>query len=253
MGELIQLRIPGHRLKWIGAIPEARRLHLVLLFLSHSLFLWMFLSSESLERGLDAGRFGSFSSSDAMKLSGYRFASQWRHGMTGNSPLYMPGFFLVSAATWIWAFNRRPRQLILEGVCSAAAAGCVAWAGWSVGAARVIQGFESAFQTVNRGDTLPPSVAGIAVAFYTLFTWTIGMISSQRALARRSLLPMLLPVGLTLVLAQVRPWTVNDFTTLWLQRAADGEGVALLSLIAIPVLGILMVLYQFRKLPGLFR
>jgi hypothetical protein len=55
-------------------------------------FLWMFLAVAPLE---SLGDSGGFSGTDLSRVAAtsYRFAADWRHGMAGNSPLYMPGFF----------------------------------------------------------------------------------------------------------------------------------------------------------------
>ena len=57
---------------------------------AQALFLWMFLSADPLEQV-------------APSAAAWRFASDWRHGMAGNSWLYMPGFFATAAALWLYA------------------------------------------------------------------------------------------------------------------------------------------------------
>jgi hypothetical protein len=76
---------------------------LALLTAANAAFLWMFLSTDPLEqmaaeiqatRGLPAA--------DA-----FQFAAAWRHGMAGNSWVFMPGFFVTAAAVWLHARHAR--------------------------------------------------------------------------------------------------------------------------------------------------
>lgn len=99
-----------------------RRVHLVLLLLpsllAQTLFLWMFFSAARIEQTV---RLGSCSHArgvrdDAdrrarLEFLADRFAAQWRHGMAGNSPLYMPGFFALGVTTWLWSIGRPLRRL----------------------------------------------------------------------------------------------------------------------------------------------
>jgi hypothetical protein len=57
---------------------------------------------------------------------------------------------------------------------------------------------------------------------------------------------MWIPIPLNLVLANIRPWTVSDFTSQWVSDLAHGGSVAIVSTIAIPVLGALLVAHQLR-------
>jgi hypothetical protein len=50
---------------------------------------------------------------------------------------------------------------------------------------------------------------------------------------------------MAVLLAWVRPWTVDDFVALWIGRATAGDVVALVSAAAIPVLAASFVLTEW--------
>jgi hypothetical protein len=86
---------------------RANRLRATSLWLAlvaaNAFFLWMFLSVVHLEApGNVAG-----GANDTLHLEAVlQFAADWRHGMAGNSPIYMPGFFALAAAAWYWTRNQ---------------------------------------------------------------------------------------------------------------------------------------------------
>lgn len=171
------------------------------LFAACLLFFWMFLAADPLERA-----------------GAVAYAALWRHGMAGNSPLYMPGFFAVAVAAWWWSHARRLSRLWIEGSAVVIAA-CV------VAAALVPS----------------PSLRAVVHATYTLITWTIFVVCCRRALARRSWRP-LWPVPLmTLGLVAIRTWTLDDVRTIWYERLLNGDAAAVASSLAIPFLVIWML------------
>src|SRR5262245_50841691 len=89
----------------------------VFLFLAEALFLWMFLATEPLELLVDGGRLSASQNTDKnadLAAAAYQFAARWRHGMAGNAPLYMPGFFAVALTAWPWALRRSVAQMAVE-------------------------------------------------------------------------------------------------------------------------------------------
>jgi hypothetical protein len=206
----------------------------------------MFLSAESLELMADRDRILGLPGEDVRFLA-YQFAAKWRHGMAGNSWLYMPGFFAVALAGWHWARSQPMRQLWLLGLALALLADLSARLLAPSGASLVIQAFESESGVLCHGAAATPSWRGSFMGLYTLITWCSFVIGSQQALSRRSLRPLVLAVVLTVVLALIRPWTVGDFTELWLQALLDGNQVAIVSLLAIPALAALLVGYQAKE------
>ncbi len=218
------------------------------LFLSQILFLWMYFSSESVEQLARLGRTGI----PAAASTADEFAARWRHGMAGNSPLYMPGFFLTALFTWLWALGRRLSRVSIGGVALMLLAAVVAGFLAPMGAVRALRGFEEATGVRCQGATFALTVRGAGAAVFTLFTWEMGMICVQLSIARRSILPMWPAIVLNLVLARIRPWTVGEFTSQWLRDSLQGRLVALLSLLAVPALAAFMVLHQLSR-SGVFR
>jgi hypothetical protein len=225
-------------------------LKLILVYLSFTLFQWMFLSAECLELMADSDRILGPPGENA-RFVAYQFAAHWRHGMAENSWLYMPGFFAVALAGWHWAVGQPMRRLWLQGLALALAADLSARLLAPAGALLVIQGFEHKTGFLCQGAVATPSLRGSLVGLYTLITWCSFVIGSQRALSRRSLRPLLLTVILTLALALIRPWTVGDFTGCWLRAVLDGNKIAIVSLLAIPALAALLVCYQIQDKRGL--
>ena len=220
-------------------------LKLPLVYLAFTLFQWMFLSAESLELMADSDQIRGTQGENA-KLLAYQFAASWRHGMAGNSWLYMPGFFAAALAGWYWALARPRWRLWFQGFALVLLADLSARLLAPTGASLVIQAFENSSGFLCHGATPTPSLKGSFIGLYTLITWCSFVIGSQRALSRRSLRPFALAVILAVALARIRPWTVGDFTELWLQALHDGNPVAIVSLLAIPVLAALLVVYQIQ-------
>jgi hypothetical protein len=205
-------------------------LKIILLVLSEALFLWMFFAADPLEQLAATGAFGNGSET---RQAAFAFAASWRHGMAGNSPLYMPGFFAVAVAVWLWldgvtAVNARRYFGAL--VAAALIAVVTAAAGRSL----VLSAFEDATGLSALGPVPAAGVSAVFLGFYTLLTWTVFVVGCRLALHWRTLLPLIPVVPMTAALAVLRPWTVDDFTNIWWHRAAAGDLVAVISLIMIP-------------------
>lgn len=209
------------------------------LFAACLLFFWMFLAADPLEQLAAADRFAG-AVPDAQELA-RSYAALWRHGMAGNSPLYMPGFFAVAATAWWWSHAKRVSRMWVEGSavmwCALAFAAIVSTAVDD----RVLAAFEQRFALRHKGAAPFPSMWAAAAAAYTLATWTIFVVSCRHALARRAWRP-LWPVPLmTLGLVAIRTWTLDDVQTIWIQRLLNGHPAAVASTAAIPILVIVML------------
>lgn len=181
---------------------------------AQTLFLWMFLSVDPLEQA-------------APSAAALRFASDWRHGMAGNSWLYMPGFFATAAAVWLHArTDVRPATAAkrLAGLCALAA--LAAALGSRAGARMAAADFELATRTGLPALLPHPSAIGAARGLYTLATWSVFVLACRRALGHWTWRPFVVPAIMAAALTLVRPWTVDEFTTLWLDRVAAGDPVA---------------------------
>jgi hypothetical protein len=204
---------------------------------AQAVFLWMFLASDPLEQLAAAGAFGP---DPDVRDAAFAFAAAWRHGMAGNSLLYMPGFFAVAAASWIWSETSAPRGST-RFAASVLAALAAAWACTAPGAAAVIAGFGR--QTVPAAVTIPaPQPYAIAAGLYTLLTWSAFVIGARLSLVRRSMVPLLPVPVLTAGLVALRPWTVDEFASTWARRSADGDPVAVVSALAVPTLAACLAL-----------
>ena len=80
---------------------------------------------------------------------------------------------------------------------------------------------------------------------YTLLTWTAFVVGCWFARHRRTFVPLIVVVPLTAGLVALRPWTVDDFTTEWWRRLADGDMVAIASAVMVPTLAA----YLYRRTP----
>jgi hypothetical protein len=209
-------------------------------------FLWMFFAAATLERTADLGWISVSGSRDARAIA-YEFAARWRHGMSGNSPLYMPGFFAVALASWFWCDKKSLLRMLLEGFTLLAVAAVCAAVLARYAAPRIVSDFsEQAGVSISRFSTAGTGIAW-AQGIYSLLTWTTVIIASRWSIKLRSPKPLLIPFVLNLILAFVRPWTVADLTSQWLNEALDGEPTAVISLLLVPILSAFLGWVELRK------
>jgi hypothetical protein len=210
------------------------------------LFLWMFFAAATLERTADLGGLTAPPGKDARALA-YEFAARWRHGMAGNSPLYMPGFFAAAVAIWFWSAGRSLTRMLIEGALLIGAASVCAAVLAPYTSTRILEGF-----VAQKGVTVSHvASSGTWIAYaqgvYSLLTWGTVIIASRWSIKLRSVKPMVIPLALNLVLALVRPWTVADFTSQWLQQTLDGETVAVISSLLVPIIAGVMAWVELRS------
>jgi hypothetical protein len=192
----------------------------VLVVATQAIFLWMFLAADPLEQA-------------GASESALRFASDWRHGMTGNSFLYMPGFFATAAALWLYD-GSGDRRLVAARLLALCVIALVAAALAAAPGARMAAGdFEAATRAVLPAVLPRPSILGAVRGLYTLATWSAFVLACRTALEERTWRPFVLPAIMAVGLALIRPWTVDDFTTLWKDRVAAGDPVACASAAAV--------------------
>ena len=209
------------------------RWRLAALLAADVFFLWMFLAAAPLEQMAEAGRL--IPDGPSTRDSAYAFAASWRHGMSGNSPLYMPGFFALALAVWFWVRPTGLSRLLVERMASLLAAAMIGWMLAPAGARSAVGSFGEATQIVWSGAIPRPSIQAVAAGAYTALAWTAFVAGSRLALARRSLVYLLPVPVLTIGLGVVRPWTVDDFVSFWIAQSAAGDVVATLSWLAIPI------------------
>ncbi len=208
-------------------------------------FLWMFFAAATLERTADLGWISASPGRDARAVA-YEFAARWRHGMAGNSPIYMPGFFAVAIAVWFWCKGKGLLRMLAEGLSLLAAAAVCAALLAPYTASRILSDFVA--QEGFNVSHASPSGSWIAWAqgVYSLLTWSTVIIASRWSIKLKSPKPLLVPLGLNLILALVRPWTVADFTSQWVTQALDGEPVAVISFLLVPVISGFLAWVELR-------
>jgi len=210
------------------------------------LFLWMFFAASTLERTAELGGISAPPGQDA-RAAAYEFAAKWRHGMAGNSPLYMPGFFAVAIAIWFWCAGRSLPRMLAEGailICAASvcAALLAPFAAPPILDDFVAQGGFTVSQATSSG-TWVASAQGV----YSLLTWSTVVIALRLSVRLRSPKPLLIPLVLNVVLAFVRPWTVVDFTSRWVRQTLDGETAAVISFLLVPIISGFMAWIELRS------
>jgi hypothetical protein len=210
------------------------------LFTAQTLFLWMFFVAGGLERLAELGQIIGPASID-VKASAFDFAARWRHGMTGASPLYMPGFFITAVVLWRRAAGLRARRVVVECAVTGALAVIAAWTLAPAGANLALESFQLETGLRCAGDW--PGVTGRALGHgaLTLIGWNSFVFTGQIAIIRKSFLPLFVPAVLSVALIAIRPFTIDDFTGLWAQRVRQGDPVAIFSALLIPSLSALLV------------
>jgi hypothetical protein len=205
----------------------------VLVLVSCILFLWMFFVAATLEHTAELGRISARSGVDPHGTA-FEFAARWRHGMAGNSPLYMPGFFAAAIAFWFWGAKKNLGRILVEGTLLIAVSAWCATILTTFGVPVIMTDFRAQGFIVSN-----PASSGTWVAFaqgvYSLITWSTLIIASRWAIKIRSPKPLLVPLVLNLILAVVRPWTVADFTSQWMREVLEGKPIAVVSLLLVPI------------------
>ena len=202
-------------------------------------FLWMFLASESLERTAAAGRFLSADGSDVVALA-ERYSYEWRHGMVGDWPLYMPGFFAVAIAVVIWSLGRTSRSLIVQGSLALILALLAAKLLAPLGTKLVIPSFERDTGLVLVGSEVSPTWAGALPGIVNLVNWAVLVVAIQLCITRRSIWLLLAALASYQLLAALRPGDFGDLVRPWAQALWRGEGVAIVSTALIPLVALML-------------
>jgi hypothetical protein len=203
------------------------------------LFLRMFLTAAPLEQMAEAGQLTP--DNRATRDCAFAFAASWRHGMAGNSPLYMPGFFALAIAGWFWVRPVRVGRIVVERMASLSMAAALAWLLGPTAAVTAVTSFSVTSVTGWHGPIPHASMEAIGAGAYTAIVWSTFVAGSRLALARQSI-RYLLPVPiLTIGLIMFRPWTVDDFVGFWIAQTMAGDPVATLSALAIPIVAAVLV------------
>jgi hypothetical protein len=216
------------------------------LFAAQTFFLWMFFVAGGLERLAELGQVVGPQGVN-VRSTVFDFAARWRHGMTADWPLYMPGFFVTAIVLWRRAIGLSLRPIVVECAVTGMLAIVIAWL-LSIASARLILDAFHA-QTDLRVVGIWPviTIRVIGQGLFTLISWNSFVLASQFAIIHKSFKPLLIPAALSIVLVLIRPFTVGDFTSLWVQRSFEGDGVAIFSALLIPFLSVLLAWILIKR------
>jgi len=220
-----------------------RAVILVLLWGAQLLFLWMFFAADGLEHAANAGYLYSSDGRDVARIAS-QYASDWRHGMSGGWPVYVPGFFAVAIATWVWPGQSSVKRLLVEALFISAASTAAAMFLAPTGTAQILKAFRSDWDIQLIGNLTGPTNSGISHGLNTLLTWSVFVLSSKKALRRKSFRPFLLPLGLAIALALTRPITADRLMWTWCQRILRADERAIASLLLVLLVSICLALFQ---------
>lgn len=220
-----------------------RAVILVLLWGAQLLFLWMFFSADGLEHSANAGYLYSSDGRDVARMAS-QYASDWRHGMSGGWPVYVPGFFAVAIATWVWPGQRSMKRLLVEALCISVASTVAAMFLAPAGTAQIVKAFRSDWDIQWIGSLAGPTSRGIIHGLNTLLTWTVFVLSSKKALRKKSFRPYWLPLALAIGLALTRPITADHLIWTWYQGILHADERAIASLLLVLLVAVCLALFQ---------
>lgn len=215
----------------------------VALALAYALFLWMFLSVAAVDAMGDTWVMAGHSGEGERMLT---FAADWRHGMNGHSPIYMPGFFALTIASWYW-LQKQPLSFLVGGGLIALIAGfALAWIAAPAGRAAASAAFIREFH-VAPGTDIGATWAAVPVSAFTAVCWTVFVVACRTAITTGSMRLSALVASLYVVLGFVRHWwTLEHFgkgndVARWATRVTQGDVVAIGSLLAMLLLAVFLV------------
>lgn len=197
---------------------------MIALLAAWSLFLWMFVAADGMERKV-RDQLPPHTWAQAAQ-----YAADWRHGMR-QSWVAMPGFLAVLLAAGWWQAGTAVRPLALEAVCVGVTSLVIAqWAAPATSGA-LAQAFAADHGREAPLGTASASWEAAGAGLLTVASWTalvVGLLHVPSRGAARSLAPALV---LYAALACTRPWIlVAGATRGWLSRAIGADAVALASM-----------------------
>ena len=184
---------------------------------------------------------------EAVAADALAFAASWRHGMAGNSWIYMPGFFATAAALWLHARRVAPHRRLAGRIAAGVVGAIVAIAANPVGSSLVVRSFEERTGVPVPAITAYASPTALFNGMYTLLTWSVFVLACRIALIRHTLRPFVAAAVLSAGLAALRPWTVDDFAGYWAAGVASGRMAAWLSFALIFLVALLLASSEWRS------
>jgi hypothetical protein len=158
----------------------------------------------------------------------------------------MPGFFALTLAVWYWSGRQSLGQLLSGGALALAVGFVIALLAAPLGRAAAGAALSEQFHFA-----IPPGIRpawdAVPISAFTAICWTVLVVAIRRALTTGALRPLALVVCLYAVLGFARDWwSVDHFrkgddVARWEARIAQGDAVAIGSVLAIASLGLLFV------------
>ena len=220
------------------------------LALADALFLWMFLSVAAVDV---MGNTLVATGHQALGQAAQIFAADWRHGLNGHSPLFMPGFFVLTPAAWYWSRTQSIAELLRSGALALLAGFLLALLAAPFGRDAAARAFFNEFHFAvqpNSGDIWHAA----PISAFTAICWTVLVVAIRRAITTGAARPLALVVGLYALLGFARHWwsldhfKKGDDVARWETRAVQGDTVAIGSLVAVPLLGLVLAKTTVRHI-----
>jgi hypothetical protein len=202
-------------------------------------FLWMFFAADGISAMAARGEVAAASRAVAV---------EWRHGMIGGWPFYMPGFFGLTMAIAWWSRSGPWRRLLLARIAALVAAAIIA--AWLTPLA--IPWIERlAVDRVGTGALKTPVLTWSTVArgWFTVGAWSVFVSLGVFAVQRRRPAALLGAIPGFVTLHLTRSGEAGALAQSWATRAGAGELEAWLTLALIPVTawGVVVLALSGRK------
>ncbi len=215
---------------WVTLLPAA----------GYFLFLWTFFATEGFKYSIKVAESQGILTAELKEVA-LRFGTAWRHGMEGQWPIYMPGFFVLSVALVSWCRGRSLQLIFWETAFLLPLAAMVAIALGPLGSRILMDTFQHEFGLGTLPLMFKVSWSRIGTALLTIGCWILFVVTLVRASELRKPRLMLLPVMAFAGLHLVRFGEAGALTRTWAERVLLGDRIAILSLLMIPLVASALV------------
>jgi hypothetical protein len=164
----------------------------------------------------------------------------------------MPGFFALTGAVWFWSRTQSIAELLRGGALALLAGFFLALFAAPLGRAAAAQAFLDEFHFAVQPE-FRDTWRAAPISALTAICWTVLVVAIRRAITTGASRPLALAVGLYALLGFARHWwsldhfRKGDDVARWETRAAQGDAVAIGSLVAVPLLGLVLAKTTMRE------